>query len=126
MPPSSGLSLYRLLLPNSCASRSASPAVAAAAGGGGLSVKRTVLDVARVPLGRRFDIDEDGRALGDAPVGDVVACSKSVLRAGSFGCVRVDSVEGEEKPWNCAVKSLYCFWRPGRASSIVSAPLLIH
>lgn len=90
----------------------------------GLSVKRTVFEAVRAPpLGRRFDVDEVCAALGEALVGDVVACSKSVLRAGSFGCVRVDSVEGEEKPWNCDVKSLYCFCRPGRASSMVSAPL---
>ncbi len=116
--PSSGLSRYRLP-PNSCASRS----VSVVAGLAGLSVKRTVLEAVRTPLGRRLEVEEACAASVRGSVGDVVACLKSALSVGSFGCVRVDALEGEEKPWNWAVRSLYCFCRPGKASEMVSASL---
>lgn len=120
MLSSAGLSRYRFS-PNNCASRSGAPP-----GLVGLSENRTVLDTVRAPLGRRFDVEfatgADGAPVGEP--GEVVACWKSGDNAGSFGCVRVDALEGEEKPWNWEVRSLYCFCKPGRASVIVSEPLL--
>ena len=75
----------------------------------------------RWPFGRRLDVEAEPAAPAG---GDVdVAWSKSSASIGSFGCVSVDVVEGEEKPWNCDVRSSYCFCRPGRESDIVSAPL---
>lgn len=51
------------------------------------------------------------------------AWTKSSARDGSLGCVRVAVVPGEEKPWNCEVRSSSCFCRLGRASAIVAALL---
>lgn len=76
-----------------------------------------------MPLGRRFEDDEAWGGLEVLLRGEVVACSKSELRAGSFGCVRVDSLDGEENPWNWDVRSSYCFCRLGRASEMVREPL---
>lgn len=45
------------------------------------------------------------------------AWAKSSARVGSLGCVRVAVVPGEEKPWNCDVRSSSCFCRPGRVSA---------
>lgn len=104
---SSGLSRYRL--PKSCASRSGLGKAL-----DGLSEKRTVLDTARAFLGLRLELAAEGFC---------AACSKSAFRDGSFGCVSVSAVDGEEKPWNCEVRSPYCFFRPGRESEMSRAPL---
>lgn len=37
--------------------------------------------------------------------------------------MRVASVDGEEKPWNCAVKSSNCFWRDETDSASDDAAL---
>lgn len=50
-----------------------------------------------------------------------VAWAKSAARVGSLGCVRVEVVLGEEKPWNWEVRSFSCFCRPGRASERLAA-----
>lgn len=42
--------------------------------------------------------------------GDVEdACAKSAASESELASVRVASVDGEENPWNCAVKSSNCF-----------------
>lgn len=51
----------------------------------------------------------------------VDAWAKSSASEGSLGWDNVDAVAGVEKPWNWDVRSLYCFCRPGRASSIEAA-----
>ena len=73
----------------------------------------------------RRDFFAGGWRVEEDAVGGLVAvaCSKSSARAGSLGCVRVDVVLGEEKPWNCDVRSLYCFCRAGRESDMVAALL---
>ena len=50
-----------------------------------------------------------------------VAWAKSGERVGSLGEVRVVDVEGEEKPWNWEVRSLYCFCNDGKESEMVAA-----
>lgn len=89
---------------------------------GGWSWKRTLLGPwppapapveevrRREPLGGCWDVE-----------GTVVAWAKSSAREGSLGCVVVDEVDGLEKPWNCEVRSSYCFCREGRASAMLSA-----
>jgi hypothetical protein len=53
------------------------------------------------------------------------AWAKSRARRGSFGETRVEVVDGEAKPWNCEVRSEYCFWREERVEARVSAAWLL-
>lgn len=107
-----------------------------------LSWKRTVLLVGvlvlvlLVPVGVEADaprrdflagawrVEEEGRGGLVAWVVLLVvllAWAKSAARVGSLGCVRVFVVAGEEKPWNWAIRSSNCFWRPGRESLMFAA-----
>lgn len=99
---------------------SSSSSTAAEGGGALVSEKRTVLFPLVVCAEVRRDfLVGDGE---DVVVGfALVAWAKSAARLGSLGCVRVDAVDGEEKPWNWEVRSSNCFWRLGRESAMVAA-----
>ncbi len=64
-----------------------------------------------------WEEDEAGSAVVE------VAWAKSEASAGSFGEARVLAVEGDEKPWNWEVRSLYCLWRDSSCSRSVVALL---
>lgn len=69
---------------------------------------------------KRTDLDTAG---GEVAEWKDCAWVKSAEREGSFGCVRVDVVVGEEKPWNWDVRSSSCLCRGVRESVIARAAL---
>ena len=91
---------------NSCAAAGSSTPASRSRGE---SEKRTLLDPAADGFLAALSVE--------------VACAKSEASAGSFGDVSVSTVDGDEKPWNCEVRSSYCFWRSGRASEMEAALL---
>jgi len=73
-----------------------------------MSEKRTDFGDARAGVSRsdffRNEDDEPTRGRSEAR-------AKSSERLGSLGCRMLDVVVLLGKPWNCDVRSLYCFWR---------------